>query len=260
MKGAYVMSQQEKAKQFQLLHVKGDPVVLYNIWDAGSANAVADAGAKALATGSAPVAMAQGLKDGQDVPMELALANVSQIVSSTELPVTLDFESGYAVEPAEISANVTKALETGVVGFNFEDQIIGGEGLYDIDTQAKRVAAVRSAIDVSGVDAYLNARTDIFLKNKPDTHNQAMLDEAIERAKAYEEAGALGFFAPLLLDEEMIGQLCAATNLPVNILAVPGCPPKAKLAELGVARISYGPVAYKKLMATLTEQAKDVFV
>jgi len=251
------MSQQEKAKSFQLLHVKGDPVVLYNIWDAGSAKAVADAGAKAVATGSAPVAMAQGFGDGEVLPMDVALSNVARIVASTELPVTLDFESGYATDPSEISDNISKALESGVVGFNFEDQIIGGEGLYDIETQAKRVEAVRSAINVSGVDAYLNARTDIFLKNKPDTHNEAMVEEAIERAKVFEQAGASGFFAPLLIDEMLIGKLCEAVNLPVNILAMLTCPPKEKLAELGVARISYGPVPFRKLMAELTEHAKE---
>ena len=187
-------SQNEKASLFQSLHVKGDPVVLYNIWDPGSAKAVADGGAKALATGSAPVAMAQGFGDGQKFPMERALANSKAIVDSTELPVSLDFEGGYAEDAETITSNASKALETGAVGFNFEDQIIGGEGLYDIDTQTARVAAIRTAIDASGVDAYLNARTDIFLKNKPETHDDAMLEEAIARAKAYEGAGASGFF------------------------------------------------------------------
>lgn len=253
------MSQKEKASTFHSLHIKGNPIVLYNIWDAGSAKAIVDAGAKALATGSAPVAMAQGFGDGQNIPMDFALANAQRIVAGTDLPVSLDFEGGYATEPEAITDNVSKALKTGVVGFNFEDQVVGGEGLYDISTQAKRVAAVRSAIDESGIDAYLNARTDIFLKNDPATHNQAMLDEAIERAKAFEQAGASGFFVPLLMDEGMIGKLCEAIALPVNIIAVPGCPPKAKLAELGVGRLSYGPIPYKKLMAALTEAASEAF-
>lgn len=137
--------------------------------------------------------------------------------------------------------------------------MVGGEGLHEVSEQATRVAAVRSAIDASGVDAYLNARTDLFLKSNPQDHDATMLGEAIERAKAYEDAGANGFFAPALLDEGMIGKLCEATQLPVNIIAIPGCPPKAKLAELGVARISYGPVAYRKIMAVLGEGAKAAF-
>lgn len=251
-------SQADKAKIFHSLHVKGDPIVLYNIWDAGSARTVADAGAKALATGSWPVAVAQGYGDGQNIPMPAAIDNAKRIVETTDLPVTLDFEGGYAIDDKGLKSNIAKALDVGVIGFNFEDQIVGGEGLHDIDEQTKRVAAVRLSIDASGVGAYLNARTDLFLKSKPEMHANYM-DEAIERAKAYEDAGASGFFAPALLDETLIGKLCEATDLPVNIIAIPGCPPKAKLAELGVARISYGPVPYRQMMAALGEGAKAAF-
>lgn len=252
-------SQSEKAQLFQSLHIKGDPVVLYNIWDPGSAAAVVKAGAKALATGSAPVAMARGLKDGQDVPMELAIANAKAIADSTDLPLSLDFEGGYAVEAQGLISNITAALQAGVVGFNFEDQVVGREGLYEIDVQKDRVAAVHQAIEQSGVPAYLNARTDIFLKSKPETHNEAMVQDAINRAQAYADAGASGFFAPGLLDEGLIGKLCDAVSLPVNILAIPGCPPKQKLAERGVARISYGPVPYRKIMAVLGDDAAKAF-
>ena len=252
-------SQSEKAKIFHSLHVKGDPIVLYNIWDSGSAQTVVKAGAKALATGSWPVAVAQGYGDGHNIPMDDALANAKRIVNCTDLPVTLDFEGGYAVDEAGLKANIKTALATGVVGFNFEDQVVGGEGLHDLATQTKRVGAVRSAIDASGVGAYLNARTDLFLKTNPKDHDATMLLEVIDRAKAYEDAGANGFFAPALLDEALIEKLCEATSLPVNIIAIPGCPPKEKLAALGVARISYGPVPYRKMMAALGEAAKEAF-
>lgn len=252
-------SQQEKAKLFHSLHIKGNPVVLYNIWDAGSAKTVEEAGAKALATGSWPVAVAQGYGDGQNIPMQDAIANAKRIVDGTDLPVTLDFEGGYAEDEAGLKANIGTALEAGAIGFNFEDQVVGGEGLHDVILQAKRVGAVRSAIDASGVDAYLNARTDLFLKTNPKDHDETMLAEAIDRAKAYEIAGASGFFAPALLDEALIGKLCEAINLPVNIIAIPGCPPKERLAELGVARISYGPVPYRQMMKALSEAAKEAF-
>jgi len=252
-------SQVEKAKLFHSYHVKGNPIVLYNIWDPGSAKTVEEAGAKALATGSWPVAVAQGYGDGQNIPMHDALANAKRIADGTGLPVTLDFEGGYAEDEAGLKANITSALETGVIGFNFEDQVVGGEGLYDVSTQAKRVAAVRSAIDASGTGAYLNSRTDLFLKTNPKDHDEAMLAAAIERAKAYEGEGASGFFAPALLDEGMIGKLCEAINLPVNIIAIPGCPPKERLAELGVARISYGPVPYRQMMKALGESARAAF-
>jgi len=221
-------SQQEKAKLFQSLH-------------------------------SWPVAVAQGYGDGHKIPMEDVIANVSRIVKGTDLPVTLDFEGAYSVDEAGIKTNIKTALDVGIVGFNFEDQVVGGEGLHDVMLQAKRVGAVRSAIDESSVDAYLNARTDLFLKTNPKDHDETMLAEAIERAKAYEIAGASGFFAPALLDETLIGKLCEAINLPVNIIAIPGCPPKARLAELGVARISYGPVPYRQMMKVLSEGAKEAF-
>lgn len=248
--------QNARADAFHVLHKKGNPVVLFNIWDAGSAKTVAEAGAKAIATGSAPVAMANGFPDGEKIPLSIALENASRIVNSVDLPVTLDFEGAYGIAPEEIATNVALALKTGVVGFNFEDQIIGGAGLHQIDTQSSRVAAMRSACQAAGVKAFINARTDVFLKAKPDAHNEAMLEEAIQRGTAYEKAGASGFFVPGLIDETMIETLCSKVALPVNIIALPGAPENARLAELGVARISYGPVPYKKMVAWMTEEAK----
>ena len=249
-------SQQENARIFADLHCKGDPVVLFNIWDPGSARAVAAAGAQAIATGSAPVAMAHGFGDGEKIPLETALDNAARIVTATDLPVSLDFEGGYAADPEGVAANAARALETGVVGFNFEDQIVGGEGLYDIPVQAGRIAALRGACGAAGVDAFINARTDIFLKAARDTHSQAMLDAAVERAAAYAAAGASGFFAPGLADEGMIAELCSRVALPVNIIALPGVPDKASLAAAGVARISYGPVPYRGMIKWLEEQAR----
>ena len=248
------------AEDFSALHKKGDPIILYNIWDAGSAGAVLAAGAKALATGSAPVAMAQGFGDGQNIPMQAALDNAGRIVGAVDIPVSLDFEGGYAQDPADIAANAQRALETGVVGFNFEDQIVGTKDLYDIETQAARVAALREGSDAAGIPAFINARTDIFLKAHPDTHSDEMLNDALARAKAYADAGASGFFAPGLKDTGLIARLCEGTDLPVNIIALPGTPDTATLASLGVARVSYGPVPYRKMLAWLQEQAAEAFV
>lgn len=249
--------QAQHARTFHALHVKGDPVVLYNAWDPGSAQAVAKAGAKAIATGSWPVAAAFGFPDGEKIPLDIALDNIRRIVAAVDLPVTMDLESGYGVEAAAAAATVTRALEAGAIGFNFEDQIVGGSGLYDIPAQVARIKAVRQAVEASGVPAFINARTDIFLKAKPDEHSTALLDAAVERARAYEEAGASGFFAPGLGDEGLIEKLCKDVALPVNIIALAHVPPRRRLAELGVARISYGPVPYRKMVAWLEEQARQ---
>src|ERR1041385_452601 len=124
---------------FAALHVPGVPVVLYNIWDVGSALPVVNAGAKALATGSHPVADANGWPDGQQVPIDFALANATRIVNAVDLPLTVDFESAYSVDPEEGAANVARLATTGAVGCNFEDQVIGGEGLHPLELQVRRI-------------------------------------------------------------------------------------------------------------------------
>lgn len=250
-------TQKDKADLFGKLHVAGSPVVLFNIWDAGSAKSVAATGAKALATGSAPVAMAQGYSDGEKIPFAHALQNIERIIASTDLPVTMDLEGGYGADVSIVADTVSQAMSTGIIGFNFEDQIVGTADLYAIDVQAQRVAAARTAASANGVHAFVNARTDIFLKAKPDTHNEAMLEEAIARAAAYEQAGADGFFAPGLADEKLIATLCSKVNLPVNIIALPHVPPNNVLADAGVARISYGPVPYTQMMKSLKSASAE---
>jgi 2-methylisocitrate lyase-like PEP mutase family enzyme len=249
-------TQQDRAALFHALHVKGDPVILFNIWDVSTAGAVAKAGAKALATGSKSVAGALGFGDGEIMPMDLALAHVARIVIASELPVTFDFESAYARDPDRVAANTRAALGTGVIGFNFEDQIVGGEGLYDIPDQMFRIAAMRRACDAGDVNTFINARTDIFLKAPRDTHSAEMIEHAIARAIAYKDAGASGFFVPGLIDLALISQLCAASPLPINVMALPGAPDNAALAGGGVARISYGPIPWMKAMAFVEESAR----
>src|SRR5439155_6515022 len=168
-----------KFETFAALHVPGNPVILYNIWDVGSALAVVAAGAKALATGSHPVGDASGFGDGQRVPLEFVLDNARRIVKAVELPVTIDFEGGYAVEPEEVARNVARLKETGAVGCNLEDQVIGGEGLHPLELQVKRIAAIRRAV---GDEFYINARTDLFLKTQ--SQGEALIDDVIERGKA----------------------------------------------------------------------------
>src|ERR1043165_3061965 len=135
-----------KFKDFADLHVPGKPVILYNIWDVGSALAVVAAGAQALATGSHPVADANRGPDGEKVPIDFALDNAARIVSAVDLPLTVDFEGAYSADPEEGGANVARLAATGAVGCNFEDQMIGGQGLHPLDLQVSRIAAIRRAV------------------------------------------------------------------------------------------------------------------
>jgi 2-methylisocitrate lyase-like PEP mutase family enzyme len=246
----------DKARLFAALHRPRDPVILYNAWDSGSARAVAEAGAKAIATGSASVAAAQGFEDAEALPLELALANARRVAGAVGLPVTIDFEGAYGAEPEAAAENIRRLAGTGAIGCNFEDQVIGGEGLHPVELQAARIRAARAAV---GPDFFLNARTDIFLKIRVEKHEPARLDEALERAQAYAEAGASGFFVPGLVDLEMLARLCAASPLPVNFMAFPGAPSAADVAAAGVARISHGPFPYKLAMKALKEAAEAIY-
>jgi 2-methylisocitrate lyase-like PEP mutase family enzyme len=239
-----------KFETFAALHVPGDPIVLYNVWDVGSALAVVAAGAKALATGSHPVADANGWPDGQQVPLDFALANAKRIVDGVELPLTIDFEGAYSADLEEGAANVARLKATGAVGCNFEDQVVAGEGLHPLDLQVKRIGAIRRAV---GRDFFINARTDLFLKT--ENYDDALMDEVVVRGKAFADAGASGFFVPRLADPGQIERVVREVPLPLNVIAFPGAPEKKLWAEAGVARISHGPFPHRALMAALKDMA-----
>lgn len=240
-----------KFEAFAALHVPGDPLVLYNIWDAGSARAVAEAGAKALATGSHPVGDASGFGDGEKVPLDFVLANASRIMAAVDLPLTVDFEGAYSLDPGMAAANVAALAQTGAVGCNFEDQVVGGEGLHPLKEQVRRITAIRKAV---GDAFFINARTDLYLKTKE--HDAALVDAVIERGKAFADAGASGFFVPRLAEPRQIERVVKAVPLPLNLIAFPGAPDKKSWANAGVARISHGSFPHRALMAKLTEMAK----
>jgi 2-methylisocitrate lyase-like PEP mutase family enzyme len=252
-------SMTDKAENFFSLHTKGAPLVLYNIWDAGSAKAVTKAGATAIATGSWSVATAHGFEDGESLPPALLEQIALQIVSAVDLPVTIDFEGGYAAHPDQVAENAARIMATGCVGINFEDQIVGGDGLYQIAEQCHRIKAIRRAADALGQKLFINARTDLFLRESDTAKHPALLQQAIDRALAYLDVGANGFFAPGLADEGLIEMLCAASPLPVNIMTGKGVPANIRLAQLGVSRISYGPHPLMGVLAHLQDSARLVF-
>ncbi|RYF29247.1 MAG: isocitrate lyase/phosphoenolpyruvate mutase family protein [Chloroflexi bacterium] len=254
-------TQQEKASIFAALHQKHSPVILFNTWDPGSTQVVAGKGAKAIALGSHGVAEAFGYEDGENIPLELVLENAHRTVAVTDLPVTLDFETGYGETPSDVAASITKALETGVVGVNIEDKISGGDSLYSIEDQVERLRAARQAANEFGVDLVINARSDLFKDTDPDLHDDALLDQALERARAYAEAGATSFFLPLMKDAALIKRLCDESPLPVNIIFIDGMgiPTPEQLASFGASRISYGPGPWLQMKEWLGDKATAAF-
>src|ERR1700733_6836828 len=141
------MSQKDKATRLADLHAKGTPLVLYNAWDAGSAKAIGDAGAPAIATSSWSVAEAQGYRDGEEIPVDFADQIIARIAASVDLPVSVDFEGGYTEDDAQLAENISHLLDLGIVGINVEDRVVKGSGLYGIERQASRIAAIRQAAD-----------------------------------------------------------------------------------------------------------------
>ena len=239
----------DKIAAFRALHIPGDPLILVNIWDAGSAKAVAAAGAKAIATGSYGVAGAQGRADGEDFPLEDVFENLERILSVTDLPVTIDMESGYGADPAAVGVSVGRAKDAGAAGINMEDRLPGADALVPL---GEAVARYRAAAD-TGI--FVNARCDVFRGGDAATDGDALVAATIERARAYADAGAGSLFVPFLADARCIGAICDASPLPVNILRSKAGPTHKELASLGVARISHGHQSWAAAMAWLTGQA-----
>lgn len=241
-----------KIETFRGLHVPGDPLLLYNIWDAGSARVVAGTGAKAIATGSYGVAEANGFSDGETLPLEIVLENLRRILTVTDLPVTIDMEAGYGGTPAEVGASVGKAFALGAAGINMEDRLPGETGLLPVAAAAERIAAAAA----TGI--HVNARTDVYLGVDPADYSRDLIDAVLDRASAYAQAGAGSLFVPFLGDHPTIAAICKASPLPVNVLWAPGRGSVAELAELGVARISYGHQPWSWAMEKLAADARAI--
>lgn len=243
----------DKTMAFGDLHIPGDPLILVNIWDAGSARAVAAAGAKALATGSYGVAGAQGIADGEELSLDAAIANLEHIVAATDLPVSIDLEAGYGDDPAGVRRSVQRACDAGASGINMEDRMPGEDRLLAPEIFAERLAAAAST------GLWVNARCDVFRGQSRESDGQALVDQVLERAEIYADAGAGSLFVPFLGDARWIGAICDASPLPVNILRAPDGPTHAELATLGVARISHGHQPWAAAMDWLKGQAEQVY-
>jgi 2-methylisocitrate lyase-like PEP mutase family enzyme len=227
------------------LHVAGTPLVLPNAWDAASAKAVVAAGFPVVATTSGGIAASLGYEDHEGAPAEEMLAAAGRIVRSVEVPVTLDAEAGYGMRPADL---VEALLGVGAAGCNLEDTDHGTDRLVDTDRHTDWLAAVRGAAADRNYPLVINARIDVFLAEGGGKPQGELLDGAVTRARSYRAAGVDCVFPILLHDPATIGAFVEAVQAPVNVLAVPRGPSIPRLAELGVARISYGSLIHGRAM------------
>lgn len=222
------------AARFAALHVPGSPLLLANAWDIGSARLFASLGFQALATTSSGFAATLGRLDGS-VERDEMLAHAQVLVGATDLPVSADLENGYAHDPEDVAETIRLAAATGLAGGSIEDFTAGPvTPIYEIGRARARVeAAAEAARSVPG-GFVLTARAENHLHGIDD------LADTIARLQAYQEAGADVLYAPALRTAEDIGAVVSSVDRPVNVLAWPGAPTVAELAELGVARISIG--------------------
>ena len=243
---------QAKARRFLELHVPGRPLLLPNPWDQGSARLLAWLGFEALATTSSGFAATLGRLDGS-VTREEAIGHAAAIVTATELPVSADLENGFADDPAGVADTVRLAAEAGLAGCSVEDATGDQDRpVYDAGLAADRVRAAAEAAHRGPVRLVLTARAENYLYGRPD------LADTIARLQAYQAAGADVLYAPGISDLEEIRQLVASVDRPVNVLARPGVPAVAELAEAGVRRVSVGGAFAFAALGALVEAATEL--
>ncbi|MEU1730061.1 isocitrate lyase/phosphoenolpyruvate mutase family protein [Streptosporangium sp. NPDC020145] len=248
----------ERAELFHSLHRGGTPLVLANVWDVAGARLVEEAGAGAVATTSAGVAWSLGAPDGDRLDRDRAIDLIARIAAAVDLPVTADIESGFADTPEGVAETVGRVIAAGAVGVNIEDALYGGDTpLRPVEEQCERLAAARRAAEEAGIPLYVNARTDVYLRQVGETPKERF-EAAVERAEAYLAAGASGVFVPGVVDPETVAALTGAVAAPLNILVGPGAPTVAELAELGVARVSLGSSIVGAAYAVIWEATREV--
>ncbi len=244
------MTTANRASDLLALHLAPELLTVVNVWDAISAKVVADTpGTKALATASHSIAATLGYPDGEKIPVAEMIDMCRRIVESTSLPVSADLEGGYGDAPDTIR----RAIGVGVVGANLEDQ------MKPLAEAAAQVEAVMAAAAAEGVpDFVLNARTDVFAQGR-DRDRGEVLAEAVERGKAFLDAGAPVVFVPAILTEEETTTLIDAFGPQrLTTIAIPGTPSLARQQELGVGRVSHGPMSQRVALTALQELVEEV--
>ena len=247
-----------RCESLRSLHRPGAPLVLPNAWDVATAKAVVAAGYPVVATTSEAIAATLGYEDEEQAPADEMLAAASRIASGVEVPVTVDAQAGYGMQPAELVAALRSA---GAAGCNLEDSDHEGRRLRDPDRHAEWLRAVRDAAAADDYPLVINARVDSFfapylagLAGAEPVSQEALVPDALRRANAYAEAGVDCVYPICLWEPDALRQFMSEARGPVNVARMPEIPSLASLAELGVARVSWGPLLHWAALARFAEQ------
>ncbi|MEG1266185.1 MAG: isocitrate lyase/phosphoenolpyruvate mutase family protein [Myroides sp.] len=242
-------------EKFKSLHNQNQPLLIANTWDAISNKAAEKAGFQVIGTSSHAIANILGYEDGENIPFEEMFFVVEKITKSTSLLVSADFESGYSDDPQQVAKNVEKLVDAGILGINLEDGLTNGKdrSLGDISVLTDKIKAIKSHLQSKGKDIYINARIDTYTTKHPDAIN-----ETLKRIKAYETAGADGFFVPLINTDEDIKAVLETTKLPLNVFMKDGLKTYEEFAALGVHRVSYGNGIHAKITDATNKAFDDL--
>ncbi|WP_422359791.1 isocitrate lyase/PEP mutase family protein [Reichenbachiella sp.] len=240
--------------KFKELHNQENPLLIANVWDVSSAKVAEHLNFHAIGTSSAAMASLLGYKDGEDLAFEELEFLVKRIAKCTNLPLSVDLESGYSRNPEEIAKNIIALSNLGVEGINIEDSIVKDQRhLLNVDEFSKMLAEVKNLLNQEEVDVFVNVRTDTFLLGCSDS-----IEESRRRIAIYEQAGADGIFVPCIVQESDIRVIVDSTSLPVNVMCVPNLPNFDQLTELGVKRISMGNFLYDYIYRQLEMKSNEI--
>lgn len=251
-----IRAQAQKAEQFRKMHHGPRMLVLANAWDVVSARILEECGHPAIATSSAAVAFSRGYPDGQRISRDEMLEVVGRIARAVRVPVTADLEAGYGTTPKDMADTTKAAIEAGAIGMNLEDTVDDENSLLDLPLQVEKIRAIRETAKSLGLPFVLNARSDIYLASiGPEA---TRFGRAVERLRAYRDAGADCLFAPGLCDKETISKLVKALAAPLNILITPQCPSLTELEKMGVARVSAGSTVMRASLRVVERIGKEM--
>ena len=240
------MNQSDKAEDFRRQHHENRILLLPNVWDTITARLISALGFRSLATASFSIAAANGYEDGEKISFDKVVKIVNDITRSVDVPVSVDFERGYANDLASLGDNVTQLLKAGAIGINIEDRAPDGKGLVPVDAQCKKLATIREAGRKYGVKIFINARTDAYLLK-----GNNFMNDTIERGKAYQNAGADCFYPVLIDNYADIERVLSQVSIPMNVLLMKQLADLRKLESTGVRRVSLGPGSLRYLLTKL---------